>query len=104
MTDTPTTDAAKQAATTTVSWLTLAVNALSLLEKLLPAFLVAWNNSLQQKNRELSLKLDKAKLDANVVAYKALEEKANDEKKPVDVINDFLNSRSSAKSNPKRRP
>lgn len=92
------TDVAKDAAVTSFTWLNLAINALSLMEKLLPAFLVAWNNTLQQKNRELSLKLDKAKLDATVTAYKTQEAKQNDSKDPKDVIDNFLSEPSSGGS------
>ncbi len=85
---------AKTAAASSLTWLTLAVNALSLFEKLLPAFLVAWNNSLQQKNKELTLKLEKAQLDAKLLVFKDLEERENAQKNPADVIDQFLGDKS----------
>jgi hypothetical protein len=49
MANEPTTEAVKSG----LSWLTLASKALSVIESLLPAFFVAWNNSIRQKNQAL---------------------------------------------------
>jgi hypothetical protein len=69
MTDS-TTDNVKQG----LSWLSLASNLLSILESLLPAFFVAWNNSIRAKNQALQQKVSlmQVKLD-----------EANDAKKPA---------------------
>lgn len=45
-----------------LSWLSLAAKALSFLQAVLPAFFVAWNNSLMNKNQELTGRLEHAKL------------------------------------------
>jgi hypothetical protein len=45
-----------------LSWLTLVAKLLSVLESLLPAFLVAWNNALRQKNRDLQQDVDLLKI------------------------------------------
>lgn len=90
-----------KAAGVSLSWLNLAVSILSMAEKLLPAFLVAWNNSLQQKNKQLSLKLDKAKLDGKVVAYKDAQNENDTGKNSKQLIDEFLNSKSSGGSDSK---
>lgn len=68
--------------------LMLASRFLSLIEKLLPAFLVAWNNHLKLQNARLRAKLEQKEIDALVAAKK--QELANDDKSSVDTINDFL--------------
>lgn len=71
-----------------LDWLMMASRLLSLVEKLLPAFLVAWNNQLKLQNARLRAQLEQKQIDADVAAKK--QELANDDKNPTDTINDFL--------------
>ena len=63
----------------------LVVRILSLVEKLLPAFLVAWNNELRNKNKSLEIRLDHEKLKQTLETNhdKPLED-------PKAVIDQFL--------------
>ena len=46
--------------------LSLFARLLGLIERLLPAFLVAWNNKLRQDNKQLELKLELKELEDRV--------------------------------------
>ena len=66
----------------------MAMKLFGLIEKLLPAFLIAWNNSLQQKNKRLELKLETKEIEEKI-AVKS-QEIMNDAKTPKQTIDDFL--------------
>lgn len=66
----------------------MALKVIGLIEKLLPAFLIAWNNSLQQKNKHLELKLETKEIE-KIVEIKSAEI-MNDGKTSKQVIDDFL--------------
>jgi hypothetical protein len=67
---------------------TMALKVFGLIEKLLPAFLIAWNNSLQQKNKRLELKLETKEIEKAIEIKSA--EIMNDGKTSKQVIDDFL--------------
>lgn len=69
----------------------LLVRLLSLIEQLLPAFLVAWNNQLRQKNKALELKLEHSEVKAKVEEKK--KELLANEKEPSRIIDDYLNGK-----------
>jgi len=52
----------KEKITSGLSWISLAAKALSFLQAMLPAFFVAWNNSLTRKNKELEGRLEHSQL------------------------------------------
>lgn len=52
----------KETVVSGLSWLSLAAKCLSFLQAILPAFFVAWNNSLTRKNKELEGRLSHEKL------------------------------------------
>ncbi len=68
--------------------LSLLAKFLGLLEKVLPAFLIAWNNQLKQNNKQLELKLEKKEIQDEVREKK--EQIASESKDPKEVINKFL--------------
>lgn len=70
--------------------------ALTLVESLIPAILVIWNNSLRQKNKELTVHLARETMDKNVAVFKAEEAAENDKKDSVTIIDDFLGNESVA--------
>ncbi len=61
-----------------------------ILERVLPAFLVAWNNQLQQKNKRLELKLEQKEIEKKIEDNS--KEILNDGKSSKEVIDKFLNS------------
>lgn len=71
-----------------ISAASLLVRLLAILEKVLPAFLVAWNNSLQQKNKQL--RLQNAKLETTIKVEAKRHELESYEEKPAEVIDRFL--------------
>lgn len=72
----------------TVTKLSLLAQLLGLLERVLPAFLVAWNNQLKQRNKQLELKLQKKEVEQKVEGFK---EAQDDGKNPAQTIDSFLN-------------
>ena len=80
----------KESLSSNVEKLSLIARFLGLLEQILPAFLVAWNNQLKQKNKQLELKLEKAGIEAEVIAKK--EAISNESQDPSVVIDKFLQS------------
>lgn len=82
-------DIKKQAAES-LSWLSLVAKALSFLQAILPAFFVAWNNSLTRKNAELQGRLAHAELKLRVkIRQEAIK---NDKSTGIDYINRFLDN------------
>lgn len=71
-------------------WVSLVMAFLGVLEKFLPAFFVAWNNALRQKNAELSskLKLNEVQKQVEQEHAKVIEKHAG--KTDRDVLDDFL--------------
>jgi hypothetical protein len=60
------------------------------LERALPAFLVAWNNYLSQKAAAAKLELDRLKTEQRIEKREAEILKANEKKTSVQIIADFL--------------
>jgi membrane protein required for beta-lactamase induction len=69
---------------------TLVFKFIGILERVLPAFLVAWNNQLRQKNKQLELKLEQKQIEEKVEAK--LKEIDGDAKSSKEVIDKFLSS------------
>lgn len=61
-----------------------------ILERVLPAFLVAWNNQLQQKNKQLELKLEQKEIEQKI--EEKSKEILNDGKTSKEIIDKFLGS------------
>lgn len=68
----------------------LALRGLSLLEKLLPAFLVAWNNALRMKARRAEIVNDRLEVEVKVLKEEKRLEAENAGHTPKQVIDDFL--------------
>ncbi len=69
---------------------TLVFKFIGILERVLPAFLVAWNNQLRQKNKQLELKLEQKEIEEKVEAK--AKEIETDGKTSKEVIDKFLSS------------
>lgn len=81
----------EQTITDKIEQASIAFRFLSLLERVLPAFLVAWANHYKARNKELEAQLVLAKVNADIVEKKHASEKEELTSKPVDVIDSFLN-------------
>lgn len=75
---------------TPVKLIELGLSFFAVIRELVPAFLLAWSNSLRQKNRELEVKLEHAKLKENVRDHKDASELTNANSSPRDTIDNFL--------------
>ncbi len=73
-----------------LSALSLGYKFLALLERVLPAFLVAWNNQLRQRNKKLELTLEKKELEEKIEDFS--DHKNKDKKDAKTIINNFLKS------------
>ena len=71
----------------------LALRGLSLFEKLLPAFLIAWNNALRMKARKAEAVSDRVEVELKVNIEEKRIEAANAGKSPKALIDDFLGRR-----------
>lgn len=78
----------------TVTKLTLAARILALLEKLLPAFLVAWNNHLQQKLKRAEYLVKKSETEQKILAARHSIEIKNHGIKDEEIIDNFLKRKS----------
>lgn len=73
-----------------VTLATLVFKFIGILERVLPAFLVAWNNQLRQKNKQLELKLEQKEIEEKIENHS--KEILNDGKNSKEVIDKFLNN------------
>jgi hypothetical protein len=74
-------------------WLVAAFNLLTILEKILPAFLILWSNNLQNKNRELQ-----GRVELEEIKRKELENEYQKPKKSTRrILSDFFTERKSRK-------
>ena len=73
-----------------VTLATLLFKFMGILERVLPAFLVAWNNKLREDNKKLELKIEKKEIDDKV--KQKVEEIKNDSSSDEEIVNKFLNS------------
>lgn len=73
-----------------LTWLRLAAQFLGLLERLLPAFLVAWNAELARRNAELRTRLAEARMRARIRGKKDAELAKSDGKSDQQIIDDML--------------
>jgi len=80
----------KVTASDAIGALGLAFKFLSLLERILPAFLVSWANHLKAQNKELRSEAKLAEIKLDVMEKKHAAEKDALLKKPIDVVNNFL--------------
>ncbi len=83
-------DETKLAASDAIGALSLAFKFISLLERILPAFLVSWANHLKAENKVLKSDNKLAEIKLDVQEKKHAVETDALLKKPVDVINNFL--------------
>jgi hypothetical protein len=72
----------------TFSWMVAVTKLLTILEKFLPAFLVAYSNNLRNKNSLLEGKLEISEIEKRIYTHDMPKEK------PSSIINRFLKSRS----------
>lgn len=71
-----------------IEYLKILAQFLGVIEKLLPAFLISWNNYLQQKNSALKFTIEKMEVEKKVHAFK--EKIAKDDSDPIAIINTVL--------------
>jgi hypothetical protein len=76
-----------------IAWLEMLVKLISLAEKLLPAFLMAWNQRLKDKNLELTREVERLKLERVIADEKAKIEKETSGRSSTDIVRDFLDRR-----------
>lgn len=81
-------------ATSTVTKLSLLAKLLGLLERLLPAFLVAWNNELKNRAKKAEFKAEKAEATLKMTRYGFLLQNKNRGIKDEEIIDNFLKRKS----------
>jgi hypothetical protein len=72
---------------------------LGLLERLLPAFLVAWNNELRNRAKKAEFKAEKLDSDLKITRHKLLLDYRNHGIKNEEIIDNFLKRKSRSTSN-----
>lgn len=76
------------------TWAQLLLKVLSIVESMLPAFLVAWTNATQNKLERKHQQILNAKLQLDVEKNDIAESKKNNGKTDRDVVDDFIRNES----------
>jgi predicted negative regulator of RcsB-dependent stress response len=86
MTETEKTSPAK-----VLDWLSLALKFVTMIEKLMPAFLISWTDYVRSQNKQLQTKLNYEKTKNEIQVEKTKQAEADAHFDAQSVINNFLN-------------